>query len=108
MRLPVPDLFRHGEDGVRIDRAVVVIEDDAMLAFAVQPFAPAVAAEIIGDAVEGVRLGEGIDAAVPIGVHAVGKDVGGHELAQADRPVDRSPDAERVDAVPLGQTGAAP
>ena len=102
--VPVLQLFGHGEDRVCIDGAVVIIKDNAVLAVPVHFRAPAVSAQVVGDAVEGVRFGEEVDAAVLIGVHAVGEDVGGHELAQADRPVDRTPDAERIDAVPVGQT----
>ena len=98
---PTPDLqlSGDGEDGVCIDGAVVVGEDDAVLTIQVQPRAPAVSAQVAGDAVERVRFGEEVDPAVLVGVHAVGEDIGGHELAQADRPVDRPPDFERIEAV---------
>ena len=60
----LPDLFRHGKDRVRIDGAVVVCKDDAVLAVPIHSLPPTVSAQVIGDAVEGVRFGKGIDAAV--------------------------------------------
>ncbi|MCX5824528.1 MAG: hypothetical protein NTY86_13730 [Deltaproteobacteria bacterium] len=65
-------------------------------------------AQVVGDAVERVRFGEEVDPTILIGVHAVGEDVGGHELAQADCPVDRPPDFERIEAVQVGQAEQRP
>src|SRR3989339_1127428 len=102
LAVSVSDLLRNGQDGVRIDGAVIICKYNPVLFVAVHPFTPAVSAEEIGDAMEGVRLCKGIDSAVSVGIHAVGRDVGGHELAQSDRPVDRSPDGERIDPVLCG------
>ena len=70
--VPVLQLFGHGEDGVCVDGAVVVDEDDLVHALPVHPRAPAMSAQIVGDAVERIRFGEEVDPIVLIGVHAGG------------------------------------
>jgi hypothetical protein len=64
--VPVLQLLGHGEDGVFIDGAVVVAEDDVVLAVPVHPRTPAMFAQVVGDAVERVRFGEEVDPTVLI------------------------------------------
>jgi hypothetical protein len=62
----------HCENGVGIDRTLVVTEDHFALAAFIHSALPAVLPQIIGNAVEGIVLCKEIDAAIIIGIYPVG------------------------------------
>jgi hypothetical protein len=68
----VLEFLSHGENGVGIDRTLVVAEDHFALAAVIHSALPAMLAQIIGDAVEGIGLCKEIDAAVMIGIYPIG------------------------------------
>jgi len=62
---------------------VIVVVDDLVGFFAVDARLPAVVFEIAGNGVDGVGIFEEVDAAVAVAVLAVGQDIAGHELGDA-------------------------
>ena len=62
----------HCENGVGIDRTLIVTEDNFALATFIHGALPAVLPQIIGSAVEGIRLCKEIDAAMIIGIYPIG------------------------------------
>jgi hypothetical protein len=66
------EFLSHGENGVGIDRTLIVTEDHFTLAGFIHVILPAVLPQIIGNAVEGIGLRKEIDAAVMIGIHPIG------------------------------------
>ena len=68
----VLEFLSYGENGVGIDRTLVVAEDNFALAAFIHSVLPAVLPQIIGNAVEGIGLCKEIDAAIIIGIHSIG------------------------------------
>jgi hypothetical protein len=66
------EFLSHCENGVGIDRTLVVTEDNFTLAAFIHSALPAVLPQIIGNAVEGIGLCEEIDAAIIIGIYPIG------------------------------------
>jgi len=60
------------ENGVGIDRTLVVTENDFALAAFVHGALPAVLPQIIGSAIEGIGLCKEIDSAIIIGIYPIG------------------------------------
>jgi hypothetical protein len=68
----VLEFLSHCENGVGIDRTLVVKEDNFALAAFIHSALPAVLSQIIGNAVEGIGLCKEIDAAIIIGIYPIG------------------------------------
>ena len=66
------EFLSHCENGVGIDRALVVTEDHFALAAFIHSALPAVLPQIIGNAVERIGFCKEIDAAVIIGIYPIG------------------------------------
>ena len=66
------EFLSHCENGVGIDRTLVVTEDNFALAAFIHGALPAVLPQIIANAVEGIGLCKEIDAAVIIGIYPIG------------------------------------
>ncbi len=71
------EFLSHCENGVSIDRTLVVTEDHFALAAVIHSALPAVLPQIIGNAVGGIGLCKEIDAAIVIAIYPVGQDIGG-------------------------------
>ena len=66
------EFLSHCENGVGIDRTLIVTEDNFALAAFIHSALPAVLPQIIGNAVEGIGLCKEIDAAIIIGIYPIG------------------------------------
>ena len=66
------EFLSHCENGVGIDRTLVVTEDNFALAAPIHSALPAVLPQIIGNAVEGIGLCKEIDAAIIVGIYPIG------------------------------------
>ena len=66
------EFLSHCENGVGIDRTLVVTEDNLALAAFIHSALPAVLPQIIGNAAEGIGLCKEIDAAIIIGIYPIG------------------------------------
>jgi hypothetical protein len=66
------EFLSHCENGVGIDRTLVVTEDNLALTALIHSALPAVLPQIIGNAAEGIGLCKEIDAAIIIGIYPVG------------------------------------
>ncbi len=73
----VLEFLSHGENGVGIDKTLVVSEDHFALAAVIHGALPAVLPQIIGNAIERIGLCKEIDAAIIIGIYPIGQDIGG-------------------------------
>ena len=69
--------------GVHVIFAVIVMVNHFVGLASLQAGFPAVVLQVAGDADDGVGVFEQIDAAVAVAVAAVGQDVAGHELGDA-------------------------
>jgi len=66
------EFLSHRENGVGIDRTLVVTEDHFALAAFIHTALPAVPPQIIANAVEGIGFCKEIDPAIIIGIHPIG------------------------------------
>lgn len=68
----VLEFLSHRENGVGIDRTLVVTEDHFALAAVIHGALPAVLPQIIPNTVEGIGLCKEIDAAIIIAIYPIG------------------------------------
>jgi hypothetical protein len=66
------EFLSHCENGVGIDRTLVVTEDNFALAAFIHSALPPVLPQIIGNAVGGIGLCKEIDATIIIGIYSIG------------------------------------
>ncbi len=65
------ELFGHRENRIGVNKTLVVFQDDLKLAASIHGAFPPVPPEVVGNAVEGIRLCKEIDPAVIIAVNPV-------------------------------------